>query len=265
MNSNSQRYISGAEWETLTGLHPVELARACVILGIAAYDPDTFDISDVPEVMTVSWCVENAEKIFENSPLEGWAVLGQDGGKTLQILQETNRLLQPAFREALDPVAEHRSLITKYFRTLLFAREDIEKLGGGNEVEEAIIARGLEKLQTVGALDFLNEFNMAPPQILCPVDDTPPLQAKGTHNDEEQGTESKQLLAQVKECERQKILLDLALGHVRERGERITNDELLEFLCRNSQEEVSVRAMKEVWKKLPLDARKGSGRPKKKA
>lgn len=81
--------------------------------------------------------------------------------------------------------------------------------------------------------------------------------------EEERDVASRQRLAQAKEDERQQILLDLAMGYVRERGERVTNDELLKFLCRNSQEEVSVRAMKEVWKNLPPEAKKGPGRPKK--
>lgn len=81
--------------------------------------------------------------------------------------------------------------------------------------------------------------------------------------EEERDVASRQRLAQAKEDERQHILLDLAMGYVRERGERVTNDELLKFLCRNSQEEVSVRAMKEVWKNLPPEAKKGPGRPKK--
>lgn len=83
------------------------------------------------------------------------------------------------------------------------------------------------------------------------------------HPGEEIGTASEKRVVQAKEDERQQILLDMALAHVREREARITNDELLEFLCRNSKEEVSVRAAKEVWKKLPLEMRKGAGRPKK--
>lgn len=81
--------------------------------------------------------------------------------------------------------------------------------------------------------------------------------------EEEHDVASRQRLAQAKEDERQQTLLDLALGYVRERGVRITNDELLKFLCQNSKEEVSVRAAKEVWKMLPLESRKGAGRPKK--
>lgn len=85
------------------------------------------------------------------------------------------------------------------------------------------------------------------------------------HPGEERPSAPKQRISQAKEDERQQSLLLLALGYVRERGKRVTNDELLKFLCRNSQEEVSVRAMKEVWNKLPPESRKGAGRPKKEA